>query len=181
MNFRTWLEAVVSSEDVGEALKRTLVMQVEGKWWDVEVRREKTSPPAFKFMGKLRNERSGYGGPDYFYVTAFAILGGRNGSPLFSYDTAAGSEDLRITGSVLYLNGRGGYAQLGVRSSDHHSQDLSSSFGWSVRTPFEFAKWVEGVVNRFDGFGDYDDDGDDDDPETPWSPEPSGLGLVHAT
>ena len=180
MNFKEWIEAVVSSEDVGEALKRTLEMQVEGKWWDVEIRKEKTNPPAFKFIGKLRNEKSGYGGPDYFYVTAFAILGSKNGSPAFTYDTAGGGEDLRITGSVLYLNGRGGYSQLGVRSSDHHSQNLLSPFGWSVKTPFEFAKWVEGVVNRFDGFGDYDDDDDnDDEPKPEWKPNLDPAGLVN--
>ena len=180
MNFKEWMEAVVSSEDVGEALKRTLEMQVEGKWWDVELRKEKTNPPAFKFMGKLRNEKSGYGGPDYFHVTAFAILGGRNGSPLFSYNTAV-SEELKITGEVVYFNGRGKQIQLGMRSSDHHSQNLLSPFGWFVKTPFEFAKWVEGVVNRFDGFGDYDDDGDDDDdePKPEWKPILDPAGLVN--
>jgi len=173
-------EAVVSSEDVGSALRKTMEMQVEGRWSDVGVKREGHNPPVVKFMGKLRNERTGYGGPEYFYVTAYAILGGRNGSPLFSYDTASGSEDLRINGSILYLNGRGGYAELGVRSSDHHSQDLSSSFGQTLRTPFEFAKWVEAVVGRFEGFGDFDDDGGDDDVE-PWSPVPSsGSRLVPA-
>ena len=181
VNFKEWIEAVVSSEDVGEALKRTLEMQVEGKWWDVEVRKEKTNPPAFKFIGKLRNEKSGYGGPDYFYVAAFAILSGRNGSPLFSYNTAVGSEELKITGEVVYFNGRGKQIQLGMRSSDHHSQNLLSPFGWFMKTPFEFAKWVESVVNRFDGFGDYDDDDDDndDEPKPEWKPNLDPAGLVN--
>ena len=174
MNFKNWVEAVVSSDDIGEALKRTMDMQVEGKWWDVTVKKEGTNPPVVKFFGKLRNGR--VVGQGYFYVTAYAILGHRNGSPLFSYDTATGSDELRINGSILYMDGRGGYAELGVRNSDHHSQDLSSSFGWSLRTPFEFAKWVEGVVGRFEGFGG-GDDGDDDD-ESPWTPTPSGSKLV---
>lgn len=183
MKFKEWLEAVVSSSDVGEAIKKTLELRVGGKWYDTEIKREKThpnSPPSVKFIGKLKNEKTDMGGPDYFFVSVYAILG-RDKAPDFgfTYDSVSGSEDLRIAASIIYLDGRGGYVKLGERSSDHASQDPLAPYGWSLRVPYDLATWINSVIGKFDGYGKFDDDGNDEDPEPEWKPSSDPAGLVH--
>ena len=185
MNFKEWLEAVVSSSDIGEAMSKTLELKVDGKWYDTEIKREKqaNSPPSIKFIGKLRNKKTPYLA-DYFFVSVYAILGDRLAPQEFgfTYDSVSGSDDLQITASILYFvdSKGGGYVKLGERGSGYMSQDPSAPYGYSLKVPYDLATLVNSVVNRFKGYGKFDDDGGDDEPEPEWTPSSGPASLVRA-
>jgi hypothetical protein len=168
VNFKQWMEATVSSEDIGTAMKKTLEFKVDGHW-KVQVKNE-PNIPGVKILGELRNHKTA--GASYFLLSAYAIFG----QPLFAYDSVLGGDKLKIACSMLYMDGKGGYAKLGERSSLYGGSDPSSPYGLALKTPFELAHWVKSVVDGFSGFGS---DGDDNDEEpSPSQPEPSNSRLV---
>lgn len=156
MEFRNWLETVVSSENLAEALKKTLEMRVDGDW-HFEFPKEITKEESVKLTGKLRNSKTK--GNSYFFLSAYAI----KEQPLFSYDSLEGGDKLRINASFLYLDGKGGYSKLGERSRDYHDESPGSNYGSPIKSPYWLADWVNSIVSKFDGFGG--DEGDDDEPE----------------
>lgn len=166
MEFRTWLEAFVSSEGLLEAMQKTLEMRVEGDW-EFGYPKDVTRGDSVKITGKLRNGKTL--GPSHFFLSAYAI----KERPLFGYDSLSGGEDLRITASLLYIDGKGGYSSLGGRSREYAGDTPKSNYGQPLKSPFWLADWVNHVVAGFEGFG-----GGGDDEEPDFSPEPSPSRLV---
>jgi hypothetical protein len=167
MRFKNWLEAVVSSENLAEALKKTLEMRVEGEW-EFTFPKDATRGDSVKIAGKLRNEKTS--GASYFFLSAYAI----KEQPLFSYDSLSGNNKLRITASFLYIDGKGGYSNLGVRSNEHAGDDPKSNYGQPIKSPFWLADWVNSMVSRFNGFNG--GGGEEGEPE--WTPSSDPARLV---
>lgn len=166
MRFRNWLEAMVSSESLMEAMEKTLEMRVDGDW-EFGYPKEVTRPEAVKITGKLRNSKTH--GASYFFLSAYAI----KGQPLFGYDSLEGGENLRITAMFLYIDGKGGYSKLGERGGEYHDEGPKSNYGQPIKSPFWLADWVNHIVSGFGGFGG---GGDNEEPE--FSPDPSSSRLV---
>jgi hypothetical protein len=164
LNFRNWMEAFVSSENLQEAMKKTLEMRVSGDW-KFEFPRETTRQESIKITGSLANEKTNNGSS--FSLSCYAI----KERPLFGYDSLAGGDDLRITASMIYLDGKGGYSKLGERSSEYSGASPKSNYGEPLKSPFWLADWVNHVVAGFEGFGD----GGDDEPEHSPSWGPASL------
>lgn len=167
MQFRTWLEATVSSESLLDAMKKTLEMRVDGDW-EFGYPKDATRGDSVKLTGKLRNSKT-LGG-SHFFISAYAI----KEQPLFAYDSLGGNNNLRITASFLYIDGKGGYSSLGNRSSDYAGEDSKENYGQPLKSPFWLADWVNSIVSKFEGF---DDDGDDED-EPEWTPSAGPAQLV---
>lgn len=165
MEFRSWLEATVSSENLAEAMKKTLEMRVDGDW-EFSFPKDITRGDSVKITGKLHNEKTH--GSSYFFLSAYAI----KEQPLFAYDSLGGGDNLRITASFIYIDGKGGYSSLGARGREYAGEDVESSHGQPLKSPFWLADWVNYIVSEFKGFGD----GDEDEPE--WSPSPAPSQLV---
>jgi len=167
MQFRNWLEAVVSSENLADAMKKTLEMRVDGDW-EFEFPKDATRGDSVKITGKLRNSKAS--GKSYFFLSAYAI----KGRPLFAYDSLAGGDGLRITAMFIYFDGKGGYSKLGERGGEYGDDSPKSNYGQPLKSPFWLADWVNGIVAGFDGFGG----GGGDDPEPEWSPSAGPAKLV---
>jgi hypothetical protein len=166
VRFKAWLEAVVSSESLLDAMQKTLEMRVDGDW-KFGYPKDKTRGDSAKLTGELRNSKTA--GASHFFLSAYAI----KEQPLFAYDSLSGGENLRITASLIYRDGKGGYSLLGARGREYHDEDPKSNYGQPLRSPFWLADWVNSVVSGFDGFGG---GGDDEEPE--WSPSRGPAKLV---
>lgn len=167
IGFRGWLEAVVSSSDLLKAMQKTLEMRVEGDW-EFGYPKEFTKPESVKITGKLRNAKT-LGG-SHFFLSAYAI----KERPGFVYDSLEGGEDLRITASFLYIDGKGGYSSLGQRIGDYPGDSPKSNYGQPLKSPFWLADWVNHIVSGFEGFGG--GGGDEEEPE--WSPSRGPASLA---
>lgn len=168
LEFRNWLEATVSSENLSDAMRKTLEMRVDGNW-EFAFPKDVTRGDSVKLTGKLRNAKT-LGG-SYFFLSAYAI----KERPVFAYDSLGGGDDLRITASLLYVDGKGGYSGLGARGREYAGDGPRSSHGQPLKSPFWLADWVNFIVDGFEGFGG---DGDDDDDDPAWSPTVGPARLV---
>lgn len=168
MQFRTWLETMVSSENLLEAVQRTLEMRVDGSW-DFGYPKDVTRGDSVKITGKLRNGKT-YGS-SYFSLSAYAI----KERPVFGYDSLSGGDDLRITAMFLYFDGKGSYSKLGERGREFAGETPMSNYGQPIRSPFWLADWVNHIVSGFDGFGG-GGGGEEDEPE--WNPSRGPAQLV---
>jgi hypothetical protein len=169
MRFRTWLEASVSSDDLLVAMQKTLEMRVDGEW-EFGYPKDVTRGDSVKITGKLRNGKTP--GASHFFLSAYAI----KDRPLFAYDSLSGGDGLRITASLLYIDGKGGYIGLGARGREYPGDSPKSHHGQPLNSPFWLADWVNHVVSEFEGFGD--GGGDDEEPE--WTPSAGPARLVGA-
>lgn len=167
MGFRNWLEATVSSENLSGAMRKTLEMRVDGDW-EFGHPKDVTRGDSVKLTGKLRNSKTP--GDSYFFLSTYAI----KENPMFAYDSVSGGDDLRITASFIYIDGKGGYSGLGARGGEYHDESPKSNYGQPLKSPFWLADWVNAIVSGFDGFGG--DGGDDEEPE--WSPTAGSSRLV---
>lgn len=167
MRFKAWLEAVVSSESLLDAMQKTLEMRVDGDW-RFAYPKDVTRGDSVKLTGELRNSETA--GNSHFFLSAYAI----KGQPLFAYDSLSGGDNLKITAMFLYKDGKGGYAKLGERGSEYAGESPKSNYGQPLGSPFWLADWVNGIVAGFEGFGG--DGGDEDEPE--WSPSTGPAHLV---
>lgn len=168
MEFKVWLEAVVSSSNLLDAMQKTLEMRVDGDW-EFGYPKDITRGESVKITGKLHNSKT-LGG-SHFFLSAYAI----KERPGFVYDSLEGGEDLRITASFLYIDGKGGYSSLGARSREYAGESPNSNYGQPLKSPFWLADWVNHIVFGFDGFGG---GGGDDEDEPEWSPSRGPASLV---
>jgi hypothetical protein len=188
MRFRTWFEAVVSTENIGEAIRKTLEMVVEGDWRFVggerRPRRSETEHSRVRLTGFLRNDKTP--GEDGFVLTVEAEF------DRSSYDSLTGDllpaevgESRKIKISCILQYGRKDFEDgvqvssmeydLGSRFGGHKDAGLESPFGGPLSTPMELGRWVKNMVENFKGFGGGDEDGED---EPEWSPSASPARLV---
>jgi hypothetical protein len=187
MSFKKWIsEAIVKSNDLANALKKTLEFNVEGKWEKVESRfhnwyKNDKVFEGYKFNGVLKHPKAN--NPDFFFLSAHAILE----KPIQNYDSITGDSGLRIVASFFYFDGLGGYQKLGERSNleGEYSPAVAlkkrsvtfESNGPSLKTPFELSEWINYIISKFKK--NDDNDGDDDDKEPEISPSPSfGRSLA---
>lgn len=168
MNFKMWLEAKVSSENMAEALKKTMEFTVDGNW-KFQIKKEPSLRHGVKFIGELRNHKTL--GNSYFFLSTYAIFS----QPLFSYDSVDGGDELRITAMILFFDGKGGYMKLGERGGEFTDLKTNASYGYTLKTPLDLAQWTKFIVDQFNlGSG-----GDNDDEEpSPQTPEPSNSRLL---
>ena len=168
MNFKLWLEAQVSSEDMGDALKKTMEFSIEGDW-KFQIKKEPSLRHGVKFTGELRNNKTP--GNSYFFLSTYAIFF----QPVFAYDSIAGGDALKITAMILFFDGKGGYVKLGERGGEFPNLKINSSYGYALKTPLELSQWTKFIVDNWN-FRD-DNGGDEEEPE-PWTPTPSDSKLV---
>lgn len=167
MKFKKWFEATVSSENLLESMKKTLEMRVDGNW-KFDYPKDITRGDSVKLTGELRNNKTI--GNSNFFLSTYAI----KQQPLFAYDSLKGDENLRITASFIYRDGKGGYSILGARGREYVSEDVKSNYGQPLKSPFWLADWVNSIVSGFNGFGG----GGDDENEPEWSPTKGPASLV---
>lgn len=190
MQFRTWLESVVRTEDIGEAMKRTLEMVVDGDWefigGDRKVRRSETEHSLVRLTAFLRNDKTP--GMDNFVLTAeasfaFSHYDSKTGGMVWSSGEVVEGGSMKISCILQYgrKDMEGGTQvssmeyDLGSRFDGHNDSRLGSPFGRPLRTPMELAMWVKNMVENFKGFGD---GGDDHEDEPEWSPTTGPAKLV---
>ena len=153
MDFREWLsEATVQTKDIGEAIKKTLEFKIPGKWKFDIAPHQWHNANAVRISANLKNEKT----PEptqYFFLSVYAILK----DLIKSYDSINGDTNMRIDASLHFIE-RPGL----VRKLDEHQ---------SLKTPYELAKWVESLIEKF---GDDEDDSPEDAP-SPFIPQLVGA------
>jgi len=173
MNFKEWfMEAVVNTTDLANAITKTLEFKIPGKWsFDTSDNHQWHPHKAIRVHGLLKNEKTPLPS-QHFMVGVFAILE----KPIESYDSIKGDSDMRIVAVCHYIQKPGHIRKLGERSKDIYPRSgyWGNHDGESLRTPYELANWIEAVIN---GFGN-NDDGDDDDDTPEYTPSPTPSALV---
>jgi hypothetical protein len=165
MDFREWLsEATVQTKDIGEAIKKTLEFKIPGKWkfeiaphkwYDITTHISKWNTNAVRISANLKNEKT----PEptqYFFLSAYAILL----KDLISYDSINGDTNMRINASLHFVERPGIVRKLDERQS--------------LKTPYELAKWVEALIEKFGRDEEPPDDSPEDAP-SPFIPQMVGA------
>jgi hypothetical protein len=183
MEFRNWLEAMVSTESIGDSIKRTLEFVVEGDWEFVL-----RNPTKGKSVidGILRNEKTRHlsrhhGGQDCFNLNVKAYFEGSwYDSKTGVIESLSGQSKIKIECDLDYavysetkfigvntLGSRNSYGYVGRGNS-----------GGPLNTPMELANWVKNIVDGFKGFGNGGGGEDNDDSDPEWSPSSGPAKLV---
>lgn len=199
LEFKTWLENVVRTDEVGEAVFKTIELTLGGRW---EIESNTRRLPTWKMQRyhsiRLKGKNVVRQG-DYFEVYMQVYVYKRppdvfkgmdihsrpawvddetQWHPANEYDPKEGSPLIKFYVSV---SGRKDINPL-EEDSLHRLGD-SDQLGRRINTPYEVAKFVEMLIDRF--YKDWGNDGDDEVPDfdpTPMTPQfvPSSPQLIGA-
>lgn len=165
--FRTWLEAVVSSESVGEAIEKTLRLMVDGEW-NFKDRRSVVVNSAARKINVAKDAELIRGGRLFRLSINAEFPEGGGGDGAFAhrrYDTSDGLDGLEIK-CMVWMGGKM-IGQRGFSGDSSGRSPLGKTLPF--KKPMDLAAWVNDIA---DNPPDNDDDDDDDDDLDPSPPKP---------